>query len=164
MSLKQLICPTVHQQYFLHPLFRAPSSIATAPLSTFEAKVKAWTEYKRWKKGNFATVFIIKSYQRDTKVVCVCFLLKREKLVGKKDERTTNEKRFFHPQKTILQKLCYCTAFLKRESLFYAVVKKRRKMLIFIKQDNSSKLVTLLSESEMARNPLIPTLLKPLVQ
>ena len=67
----------------------------------------------------------------DTKVVCVCFLLKREKLVGKKDERTTNEKRFFHPQKTILQKLCYCTAFLKRESLFYAVVKKEKKNVNF---------------------------------
>ena len=69
---------------------------------------------------------------RDTKVVCVCFLLKREKLVGKK--RTTNEKknkRFFHPQKTILQKLCYCTAFLKRESLFYAVVKKEKKNVNF---------------------------------
>ena len=54
-----------HQPFFLvdtHTHFRAPPSIATAPLSTFEAKVKAWTEYKRWKKGNFATVFIIKSY------------------------------------------------------------------------------------------------------
>ena len=62
----------------------------------------------------------------DTKVVCVCFLLKREKLVGKKDERTTNEKRFFHPQKTILQKLCYCTVLEKRKPLLCSSKKEKK--------------------------------------